>query len=165
MNGFSLAPTAPLGLEMFVGGLMLVVLFMGLFRPKTPTRATGWVTLIGLLALIGITGVVVAVNLGVEDFHPVDPKGATPLKDWSTLTELSLQGHVSVIKDGAKVALPSVDWKKAASIRIRQLRWVGGQYQGATPAAPELSDAERTKAFNDAIKASLEQERRDRDGR
>ena len=107
----------------------------------------------------------VAVNLGVEDFHPVDPKGATPLKDWSTLTELSLQGHVSVVKDGAKVALPSVDWKKAASIRIRQLRWVGGQYQGATPAAPELSDAERTKAFNDAIKASLEQERRDRDGR
>jgi hypothetical protein len=107
----------------------------------------------------------VAVNLGVEDFHPVDPKGATPLKDWSTLTELSLQGHVSVVKDGAKVALPSVDWKKAASIRIRQLRWVGGQYQGGAPAAPELSDAERTKAFNDAIKASLEQERRDRDGR
>lgn len=107
----------------------------------------------------------VAVNLGVEDFQPVvktslpDPKGAQPLKDWSTLTDLSLSGHASVMKDG------SGDWKNAATIRVRQLRWVGGQYQGDAPAAPELSDAERTKAFNDAIKASLEQEKKDRDGR
>jgi len=107
----------------------------------------------------------VAVNLGVEDFQPVDPKGAKPLADWSTLTDLSFSGHASLVKDGAKVALPSIDWKQAGTIRIRQLRWVGGQYQGDAPSAPELSDAERTKAFNDAIKASLEQEKKDRDGR
>jgi len=107
----------------------------------------------------------VAVNLGVEDFQPVDPKGAKPLADWSTLTDLSLSGHASVMKDGAKVSLPSTPWKNAAAIRVRQLRWVGGQYQGDAPSAPELSDAERTQAFNDAIKASLEQEKKDRDGR
>ena len=107
----------------------------------------------------------VSVELGIEDFQPVDPKGAQPLKDWSTLTELSLQGHASVVKDGAKVALPSTPWKNAAATRVRQLRWVGGQYQGDTPTAPELSEAERTKAFNDAIKASLEQEKKDREGR
>lgn len=54
MNGFVFAPTAPLGLEILLGGLMLVILFMGLFRPATPNRSTGWVTLIGLLALLGV---------------------------------------------------------------------------------------------------------------
>lgn len=104
-------------------------------------------------------------NLGVEDFQPVDPKGAQPLKDWSTLTDLSFNGHASVVKDGAKTALPSVAWKNAADIRVRQLSWVGGRYEGDAPSALELSDNERTKAFNEAIKASLEQEKKDRDGR
>ena len=107
----------------------------------------------------------VAVELGIGDFQPTDPKGASPLKDWSTLTELSLHGHATVVKDGAKVDLPSLAWKNATKIQVRQLRWVGGQYQGDTPTAPELTEAERTQAFNDAIKASLEQERKDRDGR
>jgi hypothetical protein len=107
----------------------------------------------------------VTVNLGVEDFQPIDPKGAQPLKDWSTLTDLSLSGHATVVKDGTKTDLPRVPWKNPGTIRFRLLRWVGGQYQGATPAAPEPTEAERTKAFNDAIKASLEQEKQDRDGR
>ena len=54
MNGFVLAPTAPLGLEISLGLLMLVVLSMGLFRPSTPNRLTGWVALIGLLVLTGV---------------------------------------------------------------------------------------------------------------
>jgi len=107
----------------------------------------------------------VTVNLGVEDFQPIDPKGAQPLKDWSTLTDLSLSGHATVVKDGTKTDLPRVPWKNPGTIRFRLLRWVGGQYQGSAPAAPEPTEAERTKAFNDAIKASLEQERKDRDGR
>jgi hypothetical protein len=105
------------------------------------------------------------VNLGIEDFQPVDAKGAEPLKDWSTLTDLSLSAHAAVVKDGVKTPLPSTPWKNPDKIRFRQLRWVGGQYQGSAPTAPELSEAERTKAFNDAIKASLEQERRDREGK
>ncbi|MEY2599846.1 MAG: hypothetical protein RLZZ142_2105 [Verrucomicrobiota bacterium] len=107
----------------------------------------------------------VEVRLGVEDFQPTDPRGATPLADWSTLTELTLSGHATVVKEGAKTPMPSTPWKNAAAIRVRQLRWVGGQYQGEAPSAKELSDAERTKAFNDAIKASLEQERKDREGK
>lgn len=55
MNGFVLAPTAPLGLEIGLGVLMLVVLFLGLFRPATPNRMTGWVALFGLLALTGLS--------------------------------------------------------------------------------------------------------------
>ncbi|MEY4854877.1 MAG: hypothetical protein RIR32_1553 [Verrucomicrobiota bacterium] len=107
----------------------------------------------------------VTVNLGVEDFQPIDSKRAQPLKDWSTLTDLSLSGHATVVKDGAKTDLPRAPWKNPGTIRVRQLRWVGGQYQGDAPAAPEPTEAERTKAFNDAIKASLEQEKKDRDGR
>jgi len=107
----------------------------------------------------------VPVNLGIEDFQPVDSKGGKPLTDWSTLTELSLSGHDAVMNANAKPAQPSVAWKNSGTIRVRHLRWVGGQYQGELPVAPELSEAERTKSFNDAIKASLEQERKDRAGK
>jgi len=55
MNPFVLAPTAPLGLEIGLGALMFVILVMGLFKPATPNRMTGWVALVGLLALIGIS--------------------------------------------------------------------------------------------------------------
>ncbi|GBL30713.1 hypothetical protein EMGBS10_18630, partial [Opitutia bacterium] len=106
----------------------------------------------------------VAVNLGSKISSRSTPRGRNP--------EGLVDAHGPqpertrlVMKDGVKTSLPSGDWKNAATIRVRQLRWVGGQYQGDAPAAPELSDAERTKAFNDAIKASLEQEKKDRDGR
>ena len=59
MNNFVLAPTAPLGLEIGLAGLMLVVLLMGIFRPATPNRLTGWVALIGLLILTGVSFAVV----------------------------------------------------------------------------------------------------------
>lgn len=104
----------------------------------------------------------VAVSLGLTDFQPMDTKGAKPLQDWSTLTDLSLSGHATLTINGVKTDLPSTLWKNPASIRIRQLRWVGGKYLPEESAAKELSDSERTQAFNDAIKASLEQEARDR---
>jgi NADH-quinone oxidoreductase subunit N len=43
--------TGPLGLELATGMLLVVVLLLGLFRPATPDRRTGWVTLLGLLGL------------------------------------------------------------------------------------------------------------------
>ena len=55
MNHFALAPTSPLGLEIGLGLLMLLVLLMGLFRPGTPNRLTGWVALVGLLVLTGVS--------------------------------------------------------------------------------------------------------------
>jgi NADH-quinone oxidoreductase subunit N len=38
---------------------MLLVLLMGIFRPSTPNRLTGWVALIGLLVLTGVSFAVV----------------------------------------------------------------------------------------------------------
>ena len=137
----------------------------------------------------------VAVSLGVEDFKPADSKGAQPLKDWSTLTELAISGHASIVQDGVKTSLPSVAWKNAKDVRVRALKWsASGESrvasreesrvesrdgsktesragsraesrdgQGDTGTrGKELTEAERTKAFNDSIKKSLEQEARDR---
>jgi hypothetical protein len=106
----------------------------------------------------------VSVSLGVEDFKPTDPKGAQPLKDWSTLTELAISGHATIVKDGVKTSLPSVAWKNAKEVRLRAVKWDAGSRDGQGGPAPvkELTEAERTKIFNDSIKKSLEQEARDR---
>ncbi len=45
----------PMTLEIGLAALMLVVLLTGLFRPAAPDRRAGWVALIGLLALVGIS--------------------------------------------------------------------------------------------------------------
>ena len=45
----------PLSLEVGLGVLMLVVLLLGIFRPATPDRRTGWVALIGLLVLTAMS--------------------------------------------------------------------------------------------------------------
>jgi NADH-quinone oxidoreductase subunit N len=41
-------------LEYALGGLMFVVFMLGLFKPAAPNRRISWVTLVGLLALIGM---------------------------------------------------------------------------------------------------------------
>ena len=41
----------PMGLEIGLGVLMLVVLLLGIFRPAVPDRRAGWVALAGLLGL------------------------------------------------------------------------------------------------------------------
>ena len=46
-----LSLTGPLGLELALGGLIVVVLFLGLFRPAVPDRRAGWVSLLGLIVL------------------------------------------------------------------------------------------------------------------
>ena len=48
-------PLAPLGLEVGLGLLMLVVLLLGIFRPQVPDRRAGWVSLIGLLGLTALS--------------------------------------------------------------------------------------------------------------
>ena len=48
-------PLAPLGLEVGLGLLMLVVLLLGIFRPQVPDRRAGWVCLIGLLGLTALS--------------------------------------------------------------------------------------------------------------
>jgi NADH-quinone oxidoreductase subunit N len=41
----------PLGLELSLGALLVLVLALGLFRPASPDRRCGWVTLLGLISL------------------------------------------------------------------------------------------------------------------
>ena len=47
MSGFG-----PMSLELGLGLLMLAVLLTGIFRPATPDRRAGWISLIGLLVLV-----------------------------------------------------------------------------------------------------------------
>ena len=51
MNGSVLSFSGPLGLELALGGLIVLVLLLGLFRPAVPDRRTGWVSLAGLVGL------------------------------------------------------------------------------------------------------------------
>jgi NADH-quinone oxidoreductase subunit N len=46
-----LSVTGPLGLELALGALLVIVLALGLFRPASPDRRCGWVTLLGLIGL------------------------------------------------------------------------------------------------------------------
>jgi len=43
--------SGPLGLELALGGLIVLVLFLGLFRPGVPDRRAGWISLAGLIGL------------------------------------------------------------------------------------------------------------------
>jgi NADH-quinone oxidoreductase subunit N len=46
-----LSMSGPLGLELTLGALLVVVLLVGLFGPATPDRRCGWITLLGLIGL------------------------------------------------------------------------------------------------------------------
>ena len=97
------------------------------------------------------------------DLADVRPIGATkvPLADWSTLTEIGFSPSIP-----AELKTPDMKaakgWTRGTDPAIRNLRWEGGDY-GLTQRPPAtLTEAERTKAFNDSIKASLEPEKKDR---
>ena len=100
------------------------------------------------------------------DLADVRPIGATKgkLADWSTLTEI---GFTPIIP--AELKTPEMKaakgWTRGMTPAIRNLRWEGGSYDATQQAPATLTEAERTKAFNDAIKASLEQEKKDKASR
>lgn len=50
-----MSPLGPLGLEAGLGLLMLLVLLLGIFRPTSPDRRAGWVSLIGLVFLVALS--------------------------------------------------------------------------------------------------------------
>jgi hypothetical protein len=100
----------------------------------------------------------VAVDLGLVGFQPIDPPNAPPLKDWATLTDLSLSRHPAAAKGASQTPATGVGWENAKEIQIRELRWVGGTYQENGTGPTDLHEAERTNAFNAAIKSSLEKE-------
>ncbi len=97
------------------------------------------------------------------DLSEVRAIGTTKAKlaDWSTLTEIGLTPNIPAELKTADMT-PAKGWTRGFALKIRNLRWEGGSY-GLTQRPPAtLTEAERTKAFNDSIKASLEQEKRDR---
>ena len=97
------------------------------------------------------------------DLADVRPIGATKgkLADWSTLTEIGITPSIP-----AELKTPDMKaakgWTRGMNPAVRNLRWEGGSYDATLQAPATLTEAERTKAFNDAIKASLEQEKKDR---
>jgi hypothetical protein len=93
----------------------------------------------------------------------VRPIGATKTKlaDWSTLTEISLSPNIPAELKTAEMTTPK-GWSRGFEPRIRNLRWEGGVYAAKKLAPAMLTEAERTKAFNDSIKTSLEQEKQDK---
>ena len=97
------------------------------------------------------------------DLSELRPIGTTKAKlaDWNTLTDLSFTPNIPAELKTAEMA-PTKGWTRGFNPAIRNLRWEGGSY-GLTQRPPAtLTEAERTKAFNDSIKASLEQEKKDR---
>jgi hypothetical protein len=97
------------------------------------------------------------------DLSEVRAIGTTKAKlaDWSTLTEIGLTPIIPAELKTADMT-PAKGWTRGFALKIRNLRWEGGSY-GLTQRPPAtLTEAERTKAFNDSIKASLEQEKQDK---
>lgn len=103
------------------------------------------------------------VEVALADLRPYGATKGT-LANWDTLTELSITAGIP-----AELKTPDMDrpkgWTQNLKPIIRNLRWEGGTYVAVKKAPATLTEAERTKAFNDAIKASLEQEKQDRKGK
>lgn len=95
------------------------------------------------------------------DLTELRPIGTTKgkLADWSTLTEISLTPNLPAELRKPEMKAPK-GWTRGTDPAIRNLRWEGGSYEASKRAPATLTEAERTKAFNDSIKASLEQEKR-----
>jgi hypothetical protein len=103
------------------------------------------------------------VEVDLADLRPLGPASGK-LTGWDTLTEISITPNVPAeLKTSEMTA--SKNWARGLEPRIRNLRWEGGVYAANQKAPAPLSEAERTKAFNDSIKTSLEQEKRERNGK
>jgi len=97
------------------------------------------------------------------DLAELRPLGAAKgkLADWSTLTEIGLTPNIPAELKTADMT-PAKGWTRGFELKVRNLRWEGGMYATTQRPPATLTEAERTKAFNDSIKASLEQEKQDR---
>jgi hypothetical protein len=96
------------------------------------------------------------------DLSEVRAIGTTKAKlaDWSTLTEIGLTPNIPAELKTADMT-PAKGWTRGFELKVRNLRWEGGMYATTHRPPANLTEAERTKAFNAAIKSSLEQEKRD----
>ena len=102
------------------------------------------------------------VSVSLEDLVPTDPQTTVPLANWQTLTELALSPSVRAGKPGQPAPPEGKPWAKPTEVQVRNLRWEGGTYTAGQAKGAALSEAEHRKAFNEAIRKSLEQEKQDK---
>jgi hypothetical protein len=104
------------------------------------------------------------VSVSLADLRSADERTPEPLTSWQTVTQLQLSPTGSLLaKDGSKTEVGGKPWEDAPGIRLRNLRWEGGSYRDADVAPAVLKKSrDFDQEFNEAIRRSLEQERRDR---
>ncbi len=103
------------------------------------------------------------VTVNLADLRATDPKFTEPPPNWQTVAEFSISPSGEVVKDGVKTKVGGRAWQGPRA--IRHLCWEGGAYASNAAPAAALSAAEHDKAFNNAIRVSLEQERRDQEAK
>jgi cephalosporin-C deacetylase-like acetyl esterase len=99
------------------------------------------------------------VSVSLNELTATDPKFTAPLTNWQTVTEFSISPSGSIRSGGQKTATTGKAWQGPRE--IRNLRWLGGEYSSASVSGSTLDARDFQKNFNDAIKKSLEQEKRE----
>jgi hypothetical protein len=94
------------------------------------------------------------VTVKCDELTATDPKVTEPLANWQTVTEFSVSPSGTVVRDGVKVDSKGKAWQGRRE--IRNLRWEGGQYSGQGAGDSALNPDAFEKAFDGAIKKSLE---------
>ena len=100
------------------------------------------------------------VSITPSDLASIDPKNPGSLANWQSVTELGIGPSGEVVKNGKIMNAGSKPW--VGSREIRNLHWEGGTYSAHQTKDATLSAGEHQKAFNEAIRKSLEQEKIDR---
>ncbi len=100
-----------------------------------------------------------SVSVSLGELIATDPKITTPLASWQSVCEFSICPSGETVKNGQKVKVSGKAWEGPRE--IRNLGWVGGEYPRERAADSVLTPVEHQKAFNEAIKKSLEQEKAD----
>lgn len=101
-----------------------------------------------------------SVEITLADLRPIG-KTKDKLISWDTLTEVGMTAAIPAELKEPEMTAPK-GWTQNFLPAIRHLRWDGGKYRVGQNTPATLTEAERTKAFNDSIKTSLEQEKQDR---
>ncbi|MFN6050778.1 MAG: hypothetical protein ACK47R_08090, partial [Planctomycetia bacterium] len=87
-----------------------------------------------------------------------DANNSGPLSNWQSVTELIISPSGTKMINGKKVKTDGKAWQGPRE--IRNLRWVGGTYTSQSANGSTLNQEDFQKNFNNAIKKSLDQEKR-----
>lgn len=102
------------------------------------------------------------ISVGLEELVPLDPKVEGTLPNWHTVTELMFSPSSESGRKGEGSRIEGKAWKGSVEPQFRNLRWEGGVYPEVSSKDSVPTAGTQEKAFNEAIKRSLEQEKLDR---